>query len=864
VNPACARLLGASTPEQLIGMQAVDIVVPEQRDVVRQRIAIQVEKGRRVPVMEQQYMRLDGGIVDVEVNSAPVAYAGKSGVQVFARDITARKRNEAALRESAEQYRRLFENMFEGYTRCRLIYENGVPIDIEYLEVNRAFHTLTGLHEVVGRRVSDLIPGLLSERAEVLQHFHRMLRSREPVRFEVYVKPIGKWIANSAYPLDGDEFVTMFDDVTARKRFAEEIQELNRTLELRVKERTEQLAAKERELKSIVDAIPGIVGYWDETQMNRFANRIYESWMDVEQGGLYGRTLRSVVGDKVYDEVREHVEGALKGQPQSFELARHLPGIGAVKHLLVQYIPDIEDGKVKGFLSLGFDVTKLKEAEEAAAAANQAKSDFVASISHEIRTPLNAVLGFAQLGEADDSGRHAQMRFRRILESGQHLLALINDILDFSKIEAGKLELIDEVVDLATLVDDTTAMLAQRAEAKGLRFLIVEHASLPRAVRGDSMRVRQILLNLLSNAVKFTSQGSVLIELTRQAGTLVVHVRDTGIGIETAHLERLFRPFEQADTSTTRRFGGTGLGLSITRRLVELMGGVLTVQSIQGKGSTFTVALPLVVAEEAKWDLLGTVHLAGMHENRFKEWQSALRERGVQAVEGMPVSAEARTTLVLSPHAYVQHQAALDRLASHGKVICVIPVGATDVPELRPKWDGHVVPIHGPLSPLRLLGAVETHLRIAGKQAAGRRLDGLRVLAADDNEINRVILQEMLEDAGARVTFAVDGEDAVRAVEHAEQPFDVILCDIEMPKMDGYQAARSMRALSPRTPIIGLTAHAFAEARERAREAGMVGYLTKPFAVDDLISAVAEARLRQDALDADIEASVPSGKRDLN
>jgi signal transduction histidine kinase/ActR/RegA family two-component response regulator len=372
-------------------------------------------------------------------------------------------------------------------------------------------------------------------------------------------------------------------------------------------------------------------------------------------------------------------------------------------------------------------------AREAAEAGNRAKSAFLANMSHEIRTPLNAILGFAQIGERTSHGEEDKENYTYILRAGEQLLRVINDVLDFSKIEAGKLDVEEIPFSLADLVADVRHVVAPLAQAKGLALSMGLAADLPPRVNGDPLRIQQILANLLSNAVKFTPEGKVALQVTAEDGMVLFRVSDTGIGMTPDALAKVFNAFEQADTSTTRKFGGTGLGLTLSRDLARLMGGNITARSESGKGSVFTLALPLPDASET---------------------------------------------------------------ASHD-------------------------------------AATAQH------HATGPRLTGLRLLAAEDMETNRAILEAMMRQEGADLASVENGKQAVDMLQkNGPKAFDAVLMDVQMPTMDGLEAARRIREFAPELPIIGLTAHATLEDHDRALEAGMVGYITKPIDTDALVAAI--------------------------
>jgi PAS domain S-box-containing protein len=533
--------------------------------------------------------------------------------------------------------------------------------------------------------------------------------------------------------------------VTARHQAEDDLARHRANLELLVEERTAELASAEAQMRGVIESSGDGIIQLDAKGNISLANPAACRLLGYQACDLLGRNLHESIHHSTPDGQPSTVEDcrivrsiasgcALHGVDEVFWRADGAPLAVSVSTQAIYENGEVIGGVVNfSDISVRKEVEKARElAREAAERLAQVKSEFLANMSHEIRTPLNGVLGMAQIGYRDSIGRgRSQEIFSRIIESGKLLLGIINDILDFSKIEAGKLAVESVPVDPRRTVDEAVATLEERASEKGITLVTAKAPNLPPAFLSDPVRLSQILLNLLSNAVKFTAQGEVRLSVRPEGEQLVFSVLDTGIGMTPEQLERLFQPFEQADSSTTRKYGGTGLGLNISRRLAEMMGGDIGVSSVSGQGSTFTLRLPCVSAE-----------------------------------------APARNT--------------------------------------------------APLVTTR----------------KGQRLNRIRILAAEDNEVNQMILLELLAGEGAQTTMVGNGRLAVEALENPDNKFDIVLMDVQMPEMGGIEATRRIRKFNPDLPIIGQTAHAMAEQHDQCRNAGMTDVITKPLDINQLVAVI--------------------------
>jgi PAS domain S-box-containing protein len=659
------------------------------------------------------------------------------------------------------------------------------------------------------------------------------------------------------------------------------ILEVQKQLEELVAERTRQVERETRYFESVVLNSPVAIVVID-------LNNNVVSWNPAAEK-LFGYTQAEVIGRNIDDLITTeslHAE-AVTYSRQTVEENALLRVVtqrkrkdGTLVDVEVSGVPVIAEGQQVGALAIYHDITELQQARQEAETANQAKSAFLAVMSHEIRTPMNGIIGMTSL--LLDTGLSAEQRdyAETIRSSGEALLTIINDILDFSKIEAGRMELENQPFDLHECVESALDLVVTRAREKRLELVYLIDSQAPAVLLGDVTRLRQILLNLLSNAIKFTERGEVTLTVNvkredKDASspyTLLFSVHDTGIGIPADRMGRLFHSFTQVDASTTRKYGGSGLGLAISKRLTEMMGGSMWVESQEGRGSTFQFTIQAEAAPAQ-----ARVYL--------RSEQPQLRDRRVLIVDDNETNrrvlvAQTRAWSMIpretaSPHEAVEWIRRGDRF-DVALLDMQMPEmdGVNLAAEMRHYWDAETLPIvmlssldrqemgaeavqfaaylNKPIKQSVLYNTLiqifaEQSSKVPEREPADELLFDvllaehlpLRILVAEDNAINQKLALQMLRKMGYRADVASDGKEVLQALER--QPYDVILMDVQMPEMDGLETTRRICQQRPpqhRPRIIAMTANAMLGDREACLAAGMDDYISKPIRVKELQSAL--------------------------
>jgi PAS domain S-box-containing protein len=729
----------------------VSFYLPEFRSIVEADMRATIEDD--VPLnYEAMLQTAKGHVIWVQARGISVRDNGICiGLQGTLQDITERKHLEAVGEEVSSRLRRI-ANRLPGVVYQFRLRPDGSSCLPYASEAIQAIYRVSP--EEVREDASPIFAILHPDDLDgVVSSIQKSAQDLTPWVHEYRAKfndGTVHWLLGNAQPdreVDGSTlwhgFIT---DITDRKQAEAELKQHRHHLEELVQLRTAELMQAEARASHIIqssaDGLYGtdfsgritfinpaaceLLGYTPEQALGHYSHHLFHhskpdgSPYPIEECPSH-RALPFGQNVRIDDEVFWHKEG----HPVPVIYAMH---------------PMRQDGKVIGAVTSFVDVSEQRAAaqarEEALIAAERLahlRSEFLANMSHEIRTPLNGVLGFAEIGARNyQDNDKALNAFNQILGSGKRLLGVINDILDFSKIEAGKLNIEKIDANLVEIVRQAVELSQPRVEAKHLSLLIKLAPDIPRTFLGDPLRIGQVLLNLLTNAVKFTEAGHITLSAALEGSQLVFKVIDTGIGMDAEQLARLFTPFQQADGSTTRKFGGTGLGLAITKRILELMGGEIQVESQPGAGSTFEFRFPYVEATP-------------------------------RAVEPAPVTS---TT-------------------------------------------------------------------------TERPLAGIAILVAEDEPVNQIVLETNLVEDGARVVVVGNGREAVERVsQDGAKAYDIVLMDVQMPEMDGYEATRRILARVPGLPIIGQTAHAMAEEKAKCLDAGMVDHIAKPIDAKALVKMV--------------------------
>jgi PAS domain S-box-containing protein len=727
--------------------------------------------------------------------------------------------------------------------------------------INRAFSEMTGysIDEIGGKKPGRLLQGADTD-PQTVERVSKALAQGKGVTVEIlnYSKAgLPYWVDMDIQPLSDSsgnviKFIAIENDITERRKVSQSLAEFKTTLD-QIHDAVFIFPPETMLFTYVNQGALAQLGYTEEEMLSLKPTDINPTFSLDTFKKMIAPLIACEKERLTLDTVHEHKDG------------RHIP-----VNILLQYFD--RPNQQSRFVAVVRDITEqkritseLEQAKEVAEAATLAKSQFLANMSHEIRTPMNAVIGMSHVMLNSELSSRQRKQLNKILGASTSLLGIINDILDFSKIEAGRMELEREPFDLDLMLDNLASVLRGKAEEKGIEVIFDVAINVPRRVMGDALRLGQILTNLMANAIKFTEQGYVLVKIDTAPGSGVFKkytfsIKDTGIGIPFASQKKLFKPFSQVDASTTRKFGGTGLGLVISRRLVDLMGGEMTLESTPGKGSTFSFSLEMEpegddsCLYEPIQDLVGTrvliidsnevywpIYKKMFHQYGFITECASSREQGQKILYEAFAEHPFRLLLLSLDLPGMEsvdlHNLLLSDERAQGLKILTI----TAFPSNFQRNNGGInFDLTKPVSQSSLFDKVLQQLGTSvlypvekksikeGDRLKREGLAGVKVLVVEDNSLNQEVARELLEAVGVDVSMASNGEEAVQAV--SQTFFDAVLMDVQMPVMGGLEATKVIRQ-QPRyknLPVIAMTANAILGDKEKSLAAGMNDHITKP------------------------------------
>jgi two-component system sensor histidine kinase/response regulator len=829
---------------------------------------IRAELARGNTVLNRQIeLKIQGAQAWVLASYLPIEFQGEQAVLGWFVDLTERVRIQEALRRARDEIQTLFDSVPCGIAfvlnrtilRCNRGMERitGFPIAEQVGKSTRLWCADDATWQEVGRRINLGIEQKETSVQEV------QLARKDGAAY---------WARCSTRALDPEQpelgVVAVVEDISEARAAAEALR-----------------LAKE-ELQTLFDSVPcGIAFVLNRTILR--CNRGMEQMTGYSAGEQIGKTTRVwYVDDATFARVGAFLRAELSRGEMGvieFQMARKDGSsfwARASARALETRKPELGEVAVMEDITIEREAKQaLLQAKELAEDAARLKADFLANMSHEIRTPMNAIIGLSHLLRTSALSDRQRDYANKIQSSGKHLLGIINDILDFSKIEAGKLDLENIDFDLDKVLDNVATLIQEHASEKGLELVFNLPSEIPRLLVGDPLRLGQILANFGTNAIKFTERGEIqimagIVEQSENYVTLRFAVRDTGIGLSQEQQPKLFLSFQQADTSTTRRYGGTGLGLAISKRLAELMGGEIGVISELGKGAEFWFTARLGKSHNVRRATLLHPNLQGArvlvvddNEHACAVLRESLSAMGfvvdtarsgpaaIDIVRGRASRGDQLYALMLIDWQMpmIDGIETARRIKGLGlsvipKIVLVTAYGREDVFRSA-ETAGIDSVLVKPINPSSLFDTIASVLSIGTEdKKAGpvpdrtdqprEEIAGARILLAEDNEINQQVAVDLLSSVGCMVDVARNGQEAVSMAE--TQPYDLVLMDMQMPVMDGLEATRAIRSRQPAAslPIVAMTANAAQQDRDRCLAAGMNDHLAKPIEPDQLFAAL--------------------------
>ncbi|MEO5332624.1 MAG: PAS domain S-box protein [Magnetococcus sp. YQC-5] len=869
VNHAARDCLGYSQTE-LLTLSITDLNPDYPPDAWRSHW--EELKKKRTIVFESIMHRKQAPPLQVEISANYVEFENNEYNVAIVRDISLRKQSENALLQSEQLLRDLYENAPVAF----------LSIDVtsgRIVRCNAATRELFGYDCEEMQQIS--IYDLYSDRYR--EHFMnkdvlQLLNINACVRDQVVMltRKDGSiiWGSISLSPkTDAQGRV-----VESRMTIVDQTKRWNAEISLR------QYAA-------IVSASKDLMAFIDKNFVYRAVNKAYLLNHCRQEQEIVGHAVKDLHGIDLFAQLRPRLDRCLQGESINYQAWFVFPVLGQ-RWMDVSYYPHLEDGQVEGIVVVSHDITELKlmdeelrRSEEQARQASLVKGEFMANMSHEIRTPLNSIIGMGYLILKTELSKQQRDYMEKILGASQTLLHIINDILDFSKSESGQMSLDPVIFHTNEIFDYIADLFGGQVAAKDVEIIFSISGQFCHTLYGDYRRLMQVITNLVHNAIKFTDQGIIEIamhfnEIQSGKNSLEFFVRDTGIGIHEEHIKKLFDPFVQADSSTTRKYGGTGLGLSICKRLVELMGGTIWVESRVDTGSTFyftvdfeyntenaddAISIPvsmqnrrILVIDDSRLTWKGmeiVLYALNIHMTLVHSLPEAVKEVMTALHQGNPyhvVVIEWRT-LEHQGTEFVRQMTGRHPAIPPPNIIPKIIIMTPHINDnsfINYQYAGASLFLQKPITYSHLIGSI---MHMYGEHYPGvfqvstatdeivtaQHIGGKRILLVEDNDSNQQVAKELLERAKLVVAVACNGQEALEILN--THHFDAVLMDLEMPIMDGYVATRTIRKDSrfKTLPIIAMTAHAMNNVRRDCMNSGMNAFLSKPILPEHLYAELA-------------------------
>ena len=802
-------------------------------------IVEKIKKFKEVQIEKEILLKKNGEQFVAELSGVPIIREDKHiGSVIVFKDLTEKLKIESNLEA-------LFENMPTGFAEHEMVYdEDGTAVDYKYLKINESFRRQTGLtEEVEGKSLLELLP---NSEIKWINIYENVVKTKKAKTFEEYSETLEKFFRVTTFPTGETTFATIFDNVTESKRAEQLIEENEKRLRF----------IFETTPFAVVTTVKGIIYYANSNFVNM-------TGLDVKES-----SVEAYVNPK---DRYKMVEKVRKGQGVTNFETKFYNADGEIIHVLLSVIKTDIEGE-DGLLGWLMDITDIKKAEEqliyakeAAEAATDAKSDFLANMSHEIRTPMNAVIGLNNLLKNTDLSLKQSDYVDKIQRSASKLMNIINDILDFSKIESGKMDIENIEFNIEEVIKDQISINSLNAYQKDIEIIFDKDLNVPYILKGDPHRLGQIIGNLINNAIKFTKEGHVVIGIElieKHEGNVKLRfsISDTGIGMNKSQISKIFMPFSQADTSTTRKYGGTGLGLVITKELVDMLGGEIRVSSIESNGSSFEFDLPFdIVKDNNKYfDLVGNIKVLVIEKNiltrkvigKYLEqfgYKYMLASSGKHAVELL--KERSFDVVLISNSTTVMSRAIWNKIRElhidDNSTRIVFMQSGNHRSKLINKDDAAYGVLVKPVFPSSLYNILcdnldsvsiirHTDIEHTEHTIEIQKFTESSILVVEDNEINRLVVKDILKNTGFNVEEAENGREAIKKI-HANK-YDLVLMDIQMPILDGYESTKLIRQefSKEQLPIIALTADAVVETRNKVFDIGMNDYLSKPIDINKL------------------------------